>query len=190
VKRWQKILLVLVAIVCAAGYWLLADNRPGSEVAPLDIAAMRAAADSMPGEKPLSISVERAATGSLPSNLLVAGGGFSNAAQGVHAFNVNFKDSNVLIDTGFDVITAKTMTFYKRDARAQARVDAAIASAASIIVTCAVAKGQPDQFQTFCLLRRKGDCARRCGDESCQPHAGIADHIRQTGERSRISFHG
>lgn len=134
-KLWQKIIIALAAIIGAAGYWLLADNRPSDGTAPLDIAALRTAANGIAGDKPLTLSVERAAAGLLPSNLLVAGGGFGSARQGVHAFAVNYKDGAVLIDTGFDTQTAKVMTFYKRDAGVQARVDTAIASAKAILVT-------------------------------------------------------
>jgi glyoxylase-like metal-dependent hydrolase (beta-lactamase superfamily II) len=134
-KAWKKILIGFVAIMGAAGYWLLFDNRPGETIAPLDLAALSAAAEAVPGEKAASISVERAASGSLPGTLLVAGGGFGNVNQGVHAFRVDFKEAPLLIDTGFDETAAKTMSFYKRDAAKQARIDAVMAQAGIIVVT-------------------------------------------------------
>lgn len=134
-KKRTKILLALVALLAAAWYWLLIDNRPGSDVAPLDIAALRAAANAVPGEKGRGIAVETAARGALPETLLVAGASIASGPQGVHAFQVDIASGSVIIDTGMDQAAADAMGVYKLDPRAQDRIVAALPSAGAIIVT-------------------------------------------------------
>jgi glyoxylase-like metal-dependent hydrolase (beta-lactamase superfamily II) len=134
-KKRYKILLSLAVLVAGAWYWLLIDNRPGSQVAPLDIAALRAAANAVPGEKGTGIAVETAARGSLPETFLVAGATLANGPQGVHAFRVEIPSGGVIIDTGMDQAAADAMGLYTLDALAQGRIVAALPSAKAIIVT-------------------------------------------------------
>jgi glyoxylase-like metal-dependent hydrolase (beta-lactamase superfamily II) len=134
-KKRYKILLSLAALIAGAWYWLLIDNRPGSDVAPLDIAALRVAANAVPGEKGTGIAVETAARGSLPETLLVAGASITSGPQGVHAFRVDIPSGSVIIDTGMDQAAADAMGVYTLDLRAQDRIVAALPSAKAIIVT-------------------------------------------------------
>ena len=134
-KRWHKIILVLLAILGLATYWLFYDNRHGQEVAELDIGALRAAANRSPGPKPTSISVETIARGTLPATFLVAGAGFGDQHQGVHSFRANRKGGAIIIDTGMDAKSAKAMKVYTLDAVAQNRVYRELEKAAAIVVT-------------------------------------------------------
>lgn len=87
-------------ILGAAYYWLLDDNQSGVDSAPLDITALRAAADSIPREKPVSIAVETVSRRNLPSLVMVAGGGWSDSEIAVLGFQVNAPDRQIIIDTG------------------------------------------------------------------------------------------
>ena len=134
-RRWQKFTFAFVALLGLATYWLFYDNRPGQEVAALDIATLRAAANTLPGDKPSSISVETIARGTLPATFLVAGAGFGDQHQAVHSFRLNRKDGGVIVDTGMDAKAAKAMKVYALDDTAQRRVYAALAKAEAIVVT-------------------------------------------------------
>lgn len=134
-KKRYKILLTLAALIAGAWYWLLIDNRPGNDVAPLDIAALRSAANAVPGKKGTGIAVETAARGVLPETLLVAGASIASGPQGVHAFQVDVPGGGVIIDTGMDQAAADAMGVYKLDPRAQTRIVAALPSARVIVVT-------------------------------------------------------
>lgn len=134
-KRWQKIILALAALLGAATYWLFYDNRPGTDAAQIDIAALRAAANLVPGEKPSSISVETIARGTLPATFLVAGAGFDSQHQGVHSFRLNRGATSIIVDTGMDANAAKAMKVYRFDDAAQRRVYAALEKAEAIVVT-------------------------------------------------------
>jgi glyoxylase-like metal-dependent hydrolase (beta-lactamase superfamily II) len=134
-KRWHKLALALTAIISLGGYWLLYDNRPGAATAPLDLDALRTTANSLAGDKPLAVAVERAAAGGLPEILLVAGGGMAASNQGVHAFKISFKDAPIVIDSGFDTVSAQAMSFYKPDWTAQGRINAALQKAKAVVLT-------------------------------------------------------
>ncbi len=134
-KRWRKITLFIAVVLAGATYWLLYDNRPGDDAAPLDIAVLRKAANALSGEKPASIAVERIAAGDLPTTLLVAGGGFATTHQGVHSFRIDWPDRHIILDTGMDKKAADAMRVYALDAPAQARVTAALRDAQAILVT-------------------------------------------------------
>lgn len=134
-KRWHKITLFVAALLACATYWLLYDNRPVDAVAPLDIAALRQAANALAGEKPASVAVERIANGKLPATLLVAGGGFAATHQGVHSFRIEWPDRHIILDTGMDKKAADAMGVYALDEAAQARVTASLNTAEAILVT-------------------------------------------------------
>jgi glyoxylase-like metal-dependent hydrolase (beta-lactamase superfamily II) len=135
VKRWHKILLAIVLAIAGAVYWLLYDNRPGNDVARLDLGELRAAAAAMPGDLPESIAVERIAAGEVMGTLLVAGGGFGATQQGAHAFRIGWPDRHVILDTGMDQAAAKALRFYELDDNAQQRVWAALPAADAILVS-------------------------------------------------------
>lgn len=135
-KRWHKIILALLAILAAAFYWLLYDNRPGNTpAAPLNIAALRTAANAMPGTKPDSIAVETVARGALADTMLVAGGGFGKRDQGVHSFRIAAGAASIILDTGLSAKSNEAMPFYKHDGAAYARVLAALPKASAIVMT-------------------------------------------------------
>jgi glyoxylase-like metal-dependent hydrolase (beta-lactamase superfamily II) len=135
-KRWHKIVLTLVILLGAAAYWLLYDNRPGDIPAEkLDIAELRAAANSMAGAKPQDIAVETVARGALADTMLVAGGGFGKRDQGVNSFRIGRGAGNIIFDTGLNAKSNEAMPFYKFNAEAFARAQAALPAAAQILVS-------------------------------------------------------
>ncbi len=128
--------LIGTALILGAMYhWLLNDNQSGVDPAPLDITALRAAANSIPGEKPVSIAVETISRRNLPSLVMVAGGGWSDSEIAVHAFQVNAPDRQIIIDTGYSRDAAKAMGIEDFDDASQQRVSGALAGAFAIVVT-------------------------------------------------------
>jgi glyoxylase-like metal-dependent hydrolase (beta-lactamase superfamily II) len=134
-RRGLSWLIGTALILGAAYYWLLNDNQSDVDPAPLDMIALRDAANSLPGEKPVSIAVETISRRDLPSLVMVAGGGWRESEIAVHAFQVNAPDSQIIIDTGYSRDAARAMDIEDFDEASQQRVSGALASAFSIVVT-------------------------------------------------------
>ena len=134
-RRGLTWLIGTALILGAAYYWLLNDNQSVFDPAPLDITALRDAANSIPGEKPVSIAVETISRRNLPSLVMVAGGGWSDSEIAVHAFQVNAPDRQIIIDTGYSRDAAKAMGIEDFDDASQQRVSGALATAFAIVVT-------------------------------------------------------
>ncbi len=134
-RRWMKWLVAILAIFGAAYYWLLVDNRPGTAIAKIDIAALRQAAGSIAGDKPDSIAVETISQRKLPATLMIAGGGWGESSVDIHAFRVGSGNHSVMIDSGFSRAAAETMGVDRYDQAAQNRVHEAMRRAAAIVIT-------------------------------------------------------
>lgn len=134
-RRGLSWLIGTALVLSATYYWLLNDNQPGVESAPLDITALRDAANSIPGEKPVSIAVETISRRGLPSLVMVAGGGWRESEIAVHAFQVNAPDRQIIVDTGYSRGAAMAMGVEDFDEASQQRVSGALASAFAIVVT-------------------------------------------------------
>ena len=134
-RRGLSWLIGTALILGAMYYWLLNDNQSVVDPAPLDISALRDAANSIPGEKPASIAVETISRRNLPSLVMVAGGGWRESEIAVHAFQVNAPDRQIIIDTGYSRDAAKAMGVEDFDEASQHRVSGALASAFAIVVT-------------------------------------------------------
>ena len=135
VRRSLSWLIVITLILGTMIYWLLYDNQPGSESASLDITALRDAANSIPGEKPVSIAVETISRRSLPALVMVAGGGWHESEITVHAFQVIAPDRQIIIDTGYSRVAAQAMGINDFDDAAQQRVSGALLRAFTVVVT-------------------------------------------------------
>jgi glyoxylase-like metal-dependent hydrolase (beta-lactamase superfamily II) len=130
-KRWQKILLAFFGILGAAYYWLLVDNRPGGDAAPLNIATLRQAAGSLPGEKPARVEVETISSSMVPETAMAAGTGWDNVPLSINAYRAG----SVVIDTAFDKAAADSMGSENWDNAVYGRVQAALLAAKAIVVT-------------------------------------------------------
>src|SRR5579863_3945321 len=73
-QRWFHILVLVLVILAGAFFWLVMESDPlGEKPFTLDIAAIRHLANSMPGEKPSEIRVERIASFTFPAAAMMAG---------------------------------------------------------------------------------------------------------------------
>lgn len=134
-KRIFTILLVLLAVIGAAFYWFILDGRlTQKETYLIDINAVRQLANSLVGEKPTEIQVEKVAQFRFLETLSLAGSGFDVVPMGVYSFNVITPNGNVVIDTGYDQVMAQSARadFFPEP---YARMQAAINRANLIMVT-------------------------------------------------------
>jgi glyoxylase-like metal-dependent hydrolase (beta-lactamase superfamily II) len=135
-RRTLVIVAVLLAIAGAAYYWLIVESHiPGNAAFALDIDRVRALAAEVPGDKPSSIELEEVAEFTFPATGVVAGDGWQGTRLPVYSYRLMYPDSSIIVDTGMtqDMGTGAELT--KFDAAALARVQAAMSSAAQIVVT-------------------------------------------------------
>lgn len=132
-NRWLVLLLLVVGLPY---YWFFLDNRPGDAAAkPISIVQLREIALAQKGPLPGKIYYEVIARRSRQRNLIAAGTGLRSMLQYVFAYYIEIPGRPpVLVDTGMTGEQAEELGFRRHDAEAQARVDAALKQAATIIV--------------------------------------------------------
>ena len=136
VRRTLIVVAVLLAIAGAAYYWLIVESHmPGNAAFELDIERVRALASEVPGEKPASIELEEVAEFTFPATGVVAGDGWKGTQLPVYSYRLIYPDSSIIVDTGMTQDMASGSELTKFDAAALARVQAAMSSAAQIVVT-------------------------------------------------------
>ncbi|GAA0297136.1 hypothetical protein GCM10009087_03650 [Sphingomonas oligophenolica] len=134
--RLAKGLLAIVLILAAAVYWLFYDNRlPPTGSFPLDIAAIRAEAARIPGDKARLIQVETVSHSWKPGIAMVAGTGWAKIDLVRNSYRLVFPTGSIIIDTGFDPKTAAADKVDRFDDAAYRRVQAALDGAMRIVVT-------------------------------------------------------
>lgn len=93
--------MFLILLVAAPYYWLLMDPGSGSVPArSIDIARLRALADSQSGPRPVAIEYASVATSSGPGTILVAGGGLKTDETAVFVWRLITPGGDTVINTG------------------------------------------------------------------------------------------
>ena len=136
----HRLNLILLALVLAVGlpyYWFLLDNSGGSlSPKPVSIEQLRQLADSIPGEAPYAVEMERAAFRRLPGNVMVAGSGMKRKLIGYMAFRLPVRGGKpVMIESGITPAIAATQGAESFNVSAQMRIDRELAGAGLILVT-------------------------------------------------------
>jgi glyoxylase-like metal-dependent hydrolase (beta-lactamase superfamily II) len=135
-RRFLKLVSVLLLIGAAAIYWLFYDNRPPTNgTFPLDIAALRREASSLPGDKPVRIEVETVSHTSNPRIAMIAGTSWDDMDLVRNAYRLVFADHALIIDTTYDAAGAKASKAGRFDAAVWQRVIAGMKDARQIVVT-------------------------------------------------------
>ena len=135
-RRRYRILLTLAVIVAVPYYWLLVDNRPGSDPGPvIRIADLRHLAEAVPGPKPESVALQQIGWRRVPGTLFVAGGGLKRNLLSIQAGLISGPWGDIVIDGGFGPKDAKAFGLEAYLPHNQARVDAALRRARLIVFT-------------------------------------------------------
>jgi len=102
---------ILVAAL-AAYYWLFVDSQMPSGRYAIDLNEIRKLADTIAGEKPTEIRVERIASFRFPMTAAVSGAGWNEVEVPVYSYQVAYADRSVIIDAAVDGIAqAKDPSF-------------------------------------------------------------------------------
>ena len=154
----------------SAFWWLLLDNgHTGIAPRPLHIATLRQLAARIPGPAPTAVEFEIVATHKLPGDFIVAGIGLKRHVLASAAFRLPVPGGKaVVIDSGITPQTASELGFRDYDAAAQARVNAGMASAGTILLT----EEHADHVGALLAL------AGQQGGAGRQGNAGILAHAR------------
>jgi glyoxylase-like metal-dependent hydrolase (beta-lactamase superfamily II) len=126
---------VLLVIAGAAYYWLLVESHVPSDASyALDIDRVRAALETVPGDKPGAIEVEQAGVFTFPATGVVAGDGWNGVALPVFSYRLIYPDSTIIVDTALaQSMGGSLLTSF--DAEAFGRVQAAMSRATQIVIT-------------------------------------------------------
>lgn len=131
--RWLGYAVLVLAVVGAgAYYWLFVDSRVPPGAYAIDMAEVRKLANAVAGDKPTEIRVERVFGFKMPFAAAVAGAGWEEVQVPVYAYQIAYADRALVIDTGVDTGSKADPLF---DAAAYARMQTAMLTAASIVVT-------------------------------------------------------
>lgn len=135
IKRFAVVFALLsLALVLVVSVW--PSYRPSACDYPLDLARLREAASSIPGDKPREIRVEHVSNASFPEALVVAGRPWASAELRVYAYQLVFGDRTILVDTAMNSAQAKRVGMADGyDAAAWGRVVKAMNNAAAMYVT-------------------------------------------------------
>jgi glyoxylase-like metal-dependent hydrolase (beta-lactamase superfamily II) len=134
VRRTLIAVGVLLVIAGAAYYWLLVESHvPRDASYALDIDRVRAL-DTVPGDKPSAIEVEQVGVFTFPATGVVAGDGWNRVALPVYSYRLIYPDSTIIVDTALpQSMGGSQLTSF--DAEAFGRVEAAMSTAAQIVIT-------------------------------------------------------
>ncbi len=132
----SRIFIALFLLIAAPYYWYLIDARAGTVPAsPIDIAAIRRAAGTIPGARPVSIAYAPVAVQSMPGILLVAGGGLRQQLVAKVAFRLVTPGGDTVIDAGPNRVQAEEIGFDTFNDPARRKVDGWLANASRIVFT-------------------------------------------------------
>ena len=135
-RRRYKLLLALTLIVAVPYYWLLLDNRPGSDPGPVvRIADLRHLADAIPGPKPERAAIQQVGWSRVPGTLFIAGGGLKRKMLSIQAGLLSGPWGDIAIDSGFGAQDAANLGLEAYQPANQARVDATLRRARLIVFT-------------------------------------------------------
>ena len=128
--------LIALLIFLTAVYWFFYDNRMPHEGAfPLDLTALREAAETEPGPKPVRIEVETLSHTHVPRIAMIAGTSWDKVDMVRNSYRVVFPGRSLIIDTGQDRADALHFGADQYDDEAWTRVLDAIAASDMIVLT-------------------------------------------------------
>lgn len=136
-RRW-KLALILVLIGAPAYYFgaMYSPRADGGSGYSIDVAAIRALGDSLPGDKPSAIRFEQVMAFEFAQAMVVAGDPWRGTPIPIYSWQLVYPQQTVIVDTAMARSIAKPgfmVTAY--DDQAYARMSAALPKAALILIT-------------------------------------------------------
>lgn len=137
--KWLRVVLSVLAVVIvvagAAYYWFIVESRMPSDAAyALDIGQVRRMVAAVPGDKPVSVEVEKVAAFSFPATAIVAGDGWSQRELPVFSYRLVTPESSIVIDTALNAeLGGDNLSAF--DPEAYARMEQAMRTASLILIT-------------------------------------------------------
>lgn len=126
----------MLLLVGAAYYWLMVNAGPAdAPIRRIDLAQLRAAANAMPGKKPMGLEYVVIARRDIPGGALAAGIGLRQVTSGVIAWHLVTPGGGIVIDSGLMPADAKAMKMGHYDKRAAALVGEWMDQASLILFT-------------------------------------------------------
>lgn len=135
--RWLMWTLVAVATLGAVAYYPLVRHSPQPDAPfPLDLAAVRALANAVPGERPVVIRYEEVMALRFVEAMLMAGDPWKETPMPVYAYQLVFPDRTIILDTALAKADGKPEFLALRyDDAAYQRMSDAMVRASQIVVT-------------------------------------------------------
>jgi len=132
--RWLGYAAVaLLALALASYYWLFVDSHMPSGSYTLDISQVRQLSDTIAGDKPVEIRVERVTSFRFPMTAAVAGAGWNEVEVPVYSYQVAYPDRTIIIDAGVEGFDSAAEPGFDR--QAHDRMLAAMRKASTVVVT-------------------------------------------------------
>lgn len=136
--RPRRVLLIVLVLALIPAWWLLVrySPAPGAQSYALDLAEIRRLAASLPGDRPVELRYEHVADFEFAKAMVVAGDPWRATRLPVYAYQLVYADRTVIVDAALNRASAWPEALVPMyDEAAFARVEAALAQAAQIVVT-------------------------------------------------------
>lgn len=135
-SRFSKAVIVLLLMISMIYYWLFVNAGPASApIRRIDLAQIRKAAETLPGDKPTALEYATLASRLVPGGALAAGTGLRQVWAGVIVWRIVRPDGGIVIDSGFSRADAKERKFKHYDKRVEKLVGQWMEGAQQIVFT-------------------------------------------------------
>ncbi|MCH7627269.1 MAG: MBL fold metallo-hydrolase [Proteobacteria bacterium] len=132
----SRIFIALFLLTAGPYYWYLIDARTAEAPTPrIDIAALRRAADRIPGPRPVEIAYAPVAVRRMAGTMLVAGGGLRSQLVGKVAYRLVTPGGDTVIDAGPNRAQAEEIGFGHFNDAARHQVDGWMMRSRRIVFT-------------------------------------------------------
>jgi len=135
-RKWLAAVAILIAVGVPAYHGLLKHSPSPTTPFPLDLARIRALAGSIPGDRPTAVRYEEVMALRFAEAMVMAGDPWKETPMPVYAWQLVFPGQTLIVDTAVARADSKPefLVLHYDDA-AYGRMNAAMASAAQIVIT-------------------------------------------------------
>lgn len=132
--RWIGYGALALLILSVIGYyWLFVDTHMPSGSYTVDMSEVRKLSDTIAGDKPIEVRVERVTSFRFPMTAAVAGAGWNEVEVPVYSYQIAYPDRAVVIDAGVSGEASVADPYFDR--AAYDRMLAAMRTASAVVVT-------------------------------------------------------